>query len=168
MIQLKAIDETNEKKPNAENDSAAAASTVEVTGASSHHCPCHHHDHQSQALLKEEEPCVMVAERNADVESGLANPLDCYPPGAASAPLTFVQIHHLIEDIHEYGLLDVKMNRLLIYIFSILLYIGLNAALLAPISKCKSLLRNTTILPFTWLIFGDYSDSLYSRRCFSL
>jgi hypothetical protein len=158
MIQLKAIDETNEKKPNAENDSAAAASTVEVTGASSHHCPCHHHDHQSQALLKEEEPCVMVAERNADVESGLANPLDCYPPGAASAPLTFVQIHHLIEDIHEYGLLDVKMNRLLIYIFSILLYIGLNAALLGANFQVQEFIEEHYYIAFHmadfWGLFG--------------
>jgi hypothetical protein len=46
------------------------------------------------------------------------------------APLTFTQAHHLVVDVHEYSLLDIKMNRLLFYIFVVLIYIGLNVALL--------------------------------------
>lgn len=160
MIQLQVIDETSETTPVVENNSSATSTTRSIDD-SSHHCLCHHHHqhhHDHQALLKEEEPCVMVAERNEDVESGLANPLDCYPPGAASSPLTFVQIHHLIEDIHEYGLLDVKMNRLLIYIFSILLYIGLNAALLGANFQEQTFIEEHYYIPFHmadfWGLFG--------------
>ena len=52
------------------------------------------------------------------------------------SPLTFFQAHRLVHDLHDHGLLEVRKDRLLIYIFLILMFLGLNVALMA--ANCKS------------------------------
>ena len=45
-------------------------------------------------------------------------------------PLTFGQMHHLVHDIHEYGLLKERLLWFTVYMFLLVLFIGLNLALL--------------------------------------
>ena len=50
-------------------------------------------------------------------------------------PLTFFQAHRLLHDLHDHGMLEGRKDRLLVYIFLILMSVGLNVALL--IANCK-------------------------------
>jgi hypothetical protein len=78
--------------------------------------------------------------------------------GNIGALLTFAQVHHLVDDVHEYGLLDVKMNRLLIYIFLILIFVGLNVALLGANFEEQAFIEENYYSTFHmaafWGVFG--------------
>eukprot|EP00013_Stygamoeba_regulata_P000558 CAMPEP_0177633940 /NCGR_PEP_ID=MMETSP0447-20121125/3107_1 /TAXON_ID=0 /ORGANISM="Stygamoeba regulata, Strain BSH-02190019" /LENGTH=282 /DNA_ID=CAMNT_0019135637 /DNA_START=164 /DNA_END=1010 /DNA_ORIENTATION=- len=49
---------------------------------------------------------------------------------AKQSGVTFVQLHQLVHDFHDYKLMNRRKNLLLLYIFLVLLYVGLNVALL--------------------------------------
>ena len=50
-------------------------------------------------------------------------------------PLNFFQAHRLVHDLHDHGMLEVRKDRLLVYIFLILMFVGLNMAMVA--ANCK-------------------------------
>ena len=66
----------------------------------------------------------------------------------AASVLTFTQMRQLADNVHEYGLLDTKCNRLLMYIFLLLLYIGLNVALLGANFQDQKFIEDNYLGPF--------------------
>jgi hypothetical protein len=80
--------------------------------------------------------------------------------GAKSATLLlmFTQVHQLVDNVHEYSLLDTKRNRLLIYIFLLLIYIGLNVALLGANFQEQKFIEENYYISFHmvafWGVFG--------------
>jgi len=59
----------------------------------------------------------------------------------AQADPASVQILFLMGDVHEYGVLQARKNHLLLYVFLVLLYIGLNVALLGANFQSQELIE---------------------------
>lgn len=72
----------------------------------------------------------------------------CSPSEDENTPLTWDKLHLLAHDIHEYDLLKERVNFFRIYIVMILLYIGLNGALLYANSKDQSFIEANYEYPF--------------------
>jgi hypothetical protein len=72
--------------------------------------------------------------------------------------LAIVHLHRFLGDAHEHRLQDVRQNRLLIYVFLIVLYIGLNAALLGANFKSQDFIElfyfSSFHLTAFWSVFG--------------
>jgi len=105
-------------------------------------------------LYFDNEAQIMVGKKAA-TEARLLPAMECSQlPGS----LTYAQLHHLIGDIHHYRLLEIKANRLLVYIFLILMYIALNAALLGANCQEQSFIEENYYYPFHmadfWGLFG--------------
>lgn len=63
-------------------------------------------------------------------------------------PLTFLQAHRLVHDLHDHGMLEIRKDRLLIYIFLILMFVGLNVALMAANFKPQEFIEENYYVSF--------------------
>lgn len=71
----------------------------------------------------------------------------------AEDPLTAQTLHQIAHDIHEFGIIKERLNWFLIYIMSILLYLGLNATLLVANSMPQTFIEEYYELPMHYLSF---------------
>jgi len=76
----------------------------------------------------------------------------------AQADPASAQILYLMGDVHEYGVLKARQNHLLLYVFLVLLYIGLNVALLGANFQSQELIEEEYYSSFHmaafWGVFG--------------
>ena len=76
----------------------------------------------------------------------------------AGAVLTFTQVHFLVNHLQEYKRLETKRGHFLIYMFLLLVYIGLNVALLIANFQDQEVIESEYYIPFHmsgfWGLFG--------------
>ena len=68
-------------------------------------------------------------------------------------PLTAQTLHQVAHDIHEFGILKERLNWFLLYIMTILLYVGLNATLLVANSYPQTYIESHYELPMNYISF---------------
>jgi hypothetical protein len=109
-----------------------------------HSCAFHKHSNTNGSFTNLETTPLLLLHQTA---------LTLFVEPKAEDPLTAQTLHQIAHDIHEFGIIKERLNWFLIYIMSILLYLGLNATLLVANSMPQTFIEEYYELPMHYLSF---------------